>query len=191
VDSLGSIVNVRRLDRFLPWLGGLVLVAGIATFLIVHFTRSSGSSSAPAAATQPAAPTAPATPAKTFTSKAATAHEIQRVSDRFIATAVVRKHVGRSYDLTTPALRQGASRKEWATGNIPVAGFPVPVGKVKYATDYLHRSEVQLEVLLVARKGFKTSVAPYFVIGLVKRGGHWKVDYWGPRNTVPVPNTPP
>ncbi len=42
---------------------------------------------------------------------------------RFVATAVQRENVGASFALVTPELRHGLSKKEWASGDIPIVPF--------------------------------------------------------------------
>jgi hypothetical protein len=47
----------------------------------------------------------------------------EQALDHFVRTAVLRRHVDDSYDLVTSNLRAGMTRKEWHTGDIPVAPF--------------------------------------------------------------------
>jgi hypothetical protein len=177
VTSLSSIVNPRRLDRLLPWVGALVLAAGVATFLVVYFGRDNSS---PASNQQVAQKTPPTVGVPA---------EARQVAVAFLTTAVARKHLERSYDLATPTLRQGLSQNEWLRGNIPVPYYPAnsqSVKDAKYTTDYSHPRDIQLEIRVGPPKGIKAQPGN-FIAGLVKRGGDWKVDYWGVRGNIQVP----
>ena len=48
----------------------------------------------------------------------------RKVAGRFILTAVARQNLAESYALAHPELRQGMSKREWLTGNIPVVYYP-------------------------------------------------------------------
>jgi hypothetical protein len=105
----------------------------------------------------------------------------RRVAGRFILTAVARKNLGESYELTHPELRQGMTKKEWLTGNIPVQ--PYPVEKIESATfkvDESYPNEAVLEVALLppANAELKPQI---FFIGLKKHAVgnavRWQVAY--------------
>jgi hypothetical protein len=101
------------------------------------------------------------------------------IAVRFIDTAVVRKNLDSSWDLVAPAFRQGFTRRQWDSGNIPV--IPYPAGPQKrWALDYSDESGVGFQIALFPRKG--THVDPLvFLISLHK--GHeqqWLVDTWQP-----------
>jgi hypothetical protein len=179
VSSLSSIGNARRLDRVLPWIGAVVLAAGVATFLVVYFGRSD-SSPKTASNEQVVRKTPPTVrvPAPA-----------RQVAIAFLTTAVTRKHLASSYGLATPTLRQGLSEKQWLTGNIPVPYYPAnskSVKAAKYTTDYSHPRDIQLEIAVGPPNGIKEQPAD-FLVGLVKRHGQWRVDYWGTQTHVPVP----
>jgi hypothetical protein len=183
VTSLTSSLNARWLERVLPWVGAVVLAAGVATFLVVYFGRGD-SSTAPAANEQ-----VPVVQRERIPVPA----DARRVAADFLATALARKQLARSYDLATPTLRGGLSKKEWVTGNITVPYYPVTRTTLKdarFSTDYSYARDIQLEVLLSPPKGIKQRPGN-FVMGLVKRQGEWKVDYIGPRDTIPVPTNVP
>ena len=92
----------------------------------------------------------------------------------FIATAVSRVHVERSYDLVTPAFRQGMTRRQWATGDIPVVPyFHIALEHWKYA--WREGRERYYSVLLVNTRG---EVAT-FLLGLV-HPRRWLICYWMP-----------
>jgi hypothetical protein len=99
---------------------------------------------------------------------------------KFISTAVARRRVAESWDVTGPGLRQDLSRREWATGAIPVQPYPAGrrgLGKWE-VVQYSYPNRVGLEVLLWPRRG--SGERPLSVeVDLVRgRNGRWLVDYW-------------
>jgi hypothetical protein len=114
----------------------------------------------------------------------------KRIAGEFIKTAVARKNLAASYDLVAPELRQGMTRKEWLTGNIPVVYYPT--GDLELATfkvDRSYKNEVVWQVFMVPKPGSGTQPAVFY-IGL-KRSDEkapWKVFYWVPRYQPAVPD---
>jgi hypothetical protein len=97
----------------------------------------------------------------------------------FLQSAVIRKHLGRSYDLVTPKLRQGLTRRSWVTGTIPVV--PMPRGTDLRAMVLLEsiRNELTYRVSLFPPK--KSGVKPQlFDVTLRRLHNHWRVDSWVP-----------
>ena len=177
-----ALTGSRTFSRILPWLGALVLAAGIATFVVVYFGSDDGTTKTQAASSGPAA-SEPAASSKEK-KRVPLSDQARKVAAEFISTAVARKNLARSYALAHPTLRQGLSLKEWTSGNIPVQ--PYPVTSAKFKLDYSYPDEAQIEVFLVPKPGVKMARG-FFILGLKKYRRHWKVDYWGPRGTVPVP----
>lgn len=68
------------------------------------------------------------------------------VARRFLLTAVARRHVGDSWSLVTPALREGYTRREWAGGDIPVVPFPVDVAR--WNLEYAYADSLGFSVAL-------------------------------------------
>jgi hypothetical protein len=101
------------------------------------------------------------------------------VASKFIYTAVARKHVERSWDLTAPELRAGFTRKQWSTGVIPVVGYPVQESRWKL--QYSDVEGVGYSIALFPTKGSHQQ-AQVFLIGLHQLGAgkkrHWVVDNW-------------
>jgi hypothetical protein len=132
---------------------------------------------------------APFTPAKR--------RAVRKVLKRFIASAVVRRDVSRSWDLAAQSLREGVSRKQWNRGDIPVVPYPAANkgwgdwSDVKYS----YRNTVGLEVFLFPQKGSGYSDMTAEVELVRARDGAWRVDYWmpvkfhGPASTAPADST--
>lgn len=118
--------------------------------------------------------------------------DARRVAGRFILTAVARKSLGESYDITHSELRQGLSKKEWLTGNIPVTYYPADqLETATFKVDESYPDEAILEVALLPKKNVEIE-PQIFYIGLKKVGkgvdAAWKVNYWVPRVPLQIPN---
>jgi hypothetical protein len=119
---------------------------------------------------------------------------VRKVLARFISTAVSRCHVGDSWDLAGPSLRQGVSRRQWRTGNIPVVPYPAAKhGQGSWdLVNYSYRNKVGLEVMLFPRPASGYSMATADTEVVRGRDGRWRVDYWmitkvhGPGSTAPA-----
>jgi len=132
---------------------------------------------------------------------------VRRVAAQFVATAVERRNIAQSFDLTSPSLRRGFTRKQWAQGTIPVV--PYPHGDLDYAAwtlRYSYKNRVGLLVGMFPKAHART---PYeaFTIELTAVGAQphrrWLVDSWepagigigqpgsrGPQGTALVPSRP-
>jgi hypothetical protein len=97
---------------------------------------------------------------------------------QFVQTAVTRADVDRAYDLASPGLREGMTRREWNTGNIPVVPYHA-AGIIGWNVGYSYTDEVALNLALVGEKGADT-VGKSFTIDLKRYGDRWLVDSWTP-----------
>src|SRR4051794_8155241 len=88
-----------RVQRTLPWIAGLLLVAGVAAFLVTYLGNT-GTSRETAISNKPAESFK--TPPKVPLSK-----EARRVAGEFINTAVARKDLAKSWPLVHPTLKEG------------------------------------------------------------------------------------
>jgi hypothetical protein len=158
--------------RLAPWIAGLVLVAGIVTFLLVFFRNT--------AKTEPSTPLTPAKPASVAAEKnVPVARDARIVAGRFILTAVQRKHLAEAWKLAGPPIRAGVTHKQWLTGNIAVVPWFGQLGAVPLKVDYSYPGEAQFTVILAPKPGTKGR-PDTFIMGLKKYGGHWKVTAWVP-----------
>jgi hypothetical protein len=180
------------MTRWLPWLAGIVLVAGVASILVVVL---GGWNTA-----KPLPPPGPSTPVqRPVTEKTVPLSSAARlVAGRFILTAVARRNVGEAYDLVGPQLRQGLTRAQWRTGNIPVVPYPVSLVQLApMKVDFSYRNHALLEVALLPKDGAKVNgvkIKPQlFYLELQTygkgRARHWVVIGWVPRGAphIPVP----
>jgi hypothetical protein len=97
----------------------------------------------------------------------------------FVQTAVTRKDVDKAYDMVGPSLRQGMSRRDWHTGNIPVVPFPA-AGLMQWNVAYSYADDVALDLALVAPRNQDT-VGKTFRIELKRYGSRWLVEAWVPQ----------
>jgi hypothetical protein len=101
---------------------------------------------------------------------------INRELDILVNDGVKRENPVATYDIVTPEMKYGMTRKAWAKGSIPIYPFPA-AGKhfhgwfVKYATPH----EIGIEILLQPRKGVKIG-AVLFDVYFDKVHGHWLVE---------------
>jgi hypothetical protein len=171
-----------RVSKALPWVAGLVLIAGVVAFAVVYFGNSSESVDSQLTATD-----AGAVGTNASSPNVKLDPEARRIAGEFILTAVVRKNLKRSYEITHPTLRQGLTLKEWLTGNIPVVFYPAAaIETATFSTEISKANEALLQVALLPKQG--AAVKPQvFYIGLKKVDGEWLVDYWAPRGSPAIP----
>jgi hypothetical protein len=173
----------RSIGKLFPWFAGLVLVAGVVAFGTVYVfdTGDSVESKLVDRETGPAVVNAPR-------KNVALDPEARRVAGEFILTAVARDNLAKSYTITHPDLRQGLSKQQWESGNIPVQFYPAEaIDTATFKIDESYPDEAVLQVALVPKDG--SEVKPQiFYIGLKKVKGEWLVYYWAPRSGIAIPS---
>jgi hypothetical protein len=188
VNVVQNALSSRRLNRWLLALGALVLAAGIIAIIATKV----GGKNPPAENVNPTGPKisdiAKAQPNIRFPAAA------WSVVKQFVFTALPRKNLARSYQLSDANMRGGFTLRQWKSGNLP--GVPYfETGKVvRYNfknTNYSHPRSAALNLILVPRKGSAMRPTPY-IIFLKKFGrgasAHWRVDYFGTMQGPPVPS---
>ena len=168
------------MHRRVSLLSGLVLVAGVVAFTVAYFGDTGTSQETPLSST----------PAQVFTPRKQVPldQEARRVAGRFILTAVARENLAESYELAHPELRQGMTKREWLTGNIPVVYYPAKaIETATFKVDESYPNEAILEVALLPKESSKVKPQIFF-IGLKKARTTWQVSYWVPRAAPAVPN---
>lgn len=109
---------------------------------------------------------------------------VRAVAARFVSSAVYRKNVGDSWEITTAELRQGMSHAAWASGSIPVVPYPGDVvAEVRWRLDYSYPKEVGMKVAFFPKPGADVE-RQVFDIALQNVGNaakpKWLVSYWSP-----------
>jgi hypothetical protein len=162
-------VAVRRLDRWLPWLGAAVLLAGLLSYGATQiFGGDESMQTLPGAAKERATQVDPVE---------------RRVALEFIRTAVARKHLDRAWDLAAPELKQGTTRAEWLAGTLPVVPYPVEKAQVvpHVVQSFSDRAVFDVTFFPHLRSG---ATPQSFRLDLRKVGGHWLVSAWQPSATI-------
>jgi hypothetical protein len=113
------------------------------------------------------------------------------VARKFISTAVARKHVGESWSLVTPSMRDGFTRAEWAHGEIPI--IPYPVDTARWELDYSYADAIGFQVALFPLPGRRIRPTVFNVdlraVGRGK-GRRWLVDGFTPGVVRGLPTGP-
>ena len=158
-------------EKWAPWLAGLVLLAGIASFAAV---RLAGGTSSPApAATEQAVDTTPAP----------LDPQARTVAREFVATAVARKRLGEAWQLAAPSLRGHLTLAEWRTGNIPVQPYPVAQATARWAVEQSTAESTVFRVTFLPRKASVAKPGD-FHLALERLGGRWRVSSFTAANAI-------
>lgn len=99
----------------------------------------------------------------------------------FIQTAVRRRDIAKSWDLVTPAMKQGYTKKEWASGrDLPVIRYPALFAR--WRLSYSYSDEVDLQVGLFKRPDQIDAAVFDVTLHPVRHGRHteWLVDSFLP-----------
>lgn len=172
----------RRAQRALLWGSALVFCAGVVAVLVVYTGGSGSDTAAAPLSTEPAVVNEQQQNVKLDPAA-------RQVAGRFILTAVARENLAEGWELTHPELRQGLTKKQWLTGNIPVQYYPAEaIDSAAFKIDESYPKEATLQVALIPKKG-ETVKPQIFFIGLKKSGGVWQVYYWAPRGAPAIPVT--
>ncbi len=173
----GPLASYRFRRRLLK-LAALIAIAGAAGLVSVLYWNTGHSYETPLS-TEPAL--LPEQQRNVRLSKAERSQALATAA-LFVKTAVVREHVDRSYALAHPKLRQGLSREQWGTGEIPVQYYPVDAAR--WRLEFQYADELGLEVYVVPRGGadlrpmvFDMSMRPVDATA----GRRWLVSSWTPR----------
>jgi hypothetical protein len=107
--------------------------------------------------------------------KPAERRAIDATLDRFVPAAVQRHDLAASYDLVTPAMRTGISRRAWAHGQTNVMTYPARGTRFHgWTVDLARPGYVMLDLILQPRRG--TQVGPMiFTLELRRLHGRWLV----------------
>ena len=195
MSSFQTALSSARFNRYLMWFSGLVLAAGVA-FLAVKLVPGNSQSrvgNQPGFVAQLPAKSQPLTnakgaPVKTYQQLDPTVRTTIRT---FLASAVARRHLDKSWPVIAPSMKQGYTLQSWSHAKaLPIIPYPIEnVDSTQYFLDYASTKEILLEVGVSAPAAKKMRPVA-FQLGLVRRGsgaGHWLVNYWMPRWTPPIP----
>ena len=185
MNAFASVLSSRRFNNLFPWASAAVLGAGVAVALVTFFPS-----------TTPVEDNLPIGKKPTLIKEPKTVpvpREARVVAGRFVQTAVARQNLAEAWRISSPALKQGMTLKEWMTGNIPVIPYPVnELGLAPMKVDYSYAREIQLKVALLPKDGAKNAESSMFIIVLKKFGkgenARWLVDAWVPHSPPELPS---
>lgn len=180
----GFLSSPRNQRRILI-VSAAVLVAGIIAFSATILLRGSANHFTASISKQNATIVHPDKPAPV------TKGEL-RVARKFIETAVVRHNTGAAYSIVDPDLKGTMTKREWATGNIPVIPYPAQNAATSaFVVDWSYQTSALLEVDLIAKPHSGVRPELLFFLGLKRKGGkptgQWRVSYWEPHWKPPIP----
>jgi len=136
---------------------------------------SGGGQPLPASVFEEAQPQAPLAPA--------TRRALNRLLDRFVPAAVERRDPAAAYDLVTPALRVGDTRRDWARGAIPVPPYDARGTRFHgWLLRYSYPNEVNLQLILMPSER-ETMGAIVFDVDFKRVAGRWLIDAFMPEAT--------
>ena len=169
VNVVQNALSSRRVNRWLPWIAGAVLAAGVIAFLVASFgntadTKETFGSGKP----------------QTFAAKRTVklSPEARRVAGRFMVTAVARQNLAEAWTLATPNVRGGLTYKEWLTGDIrvPALGAPIATAAITKIM-YSHPREAEMNIVVIPKPNKNRITTTLFLVDLKKVGSRWLVDY--------------
>ncbi|MEP6910115.1 MAG: hypothetical protein ABI896_06765 [Actinomycetota bacterium] len=196
MSTFENVLESRRFNTIMLSVGVAVLLIGAAVFLI----RLGGSDNTSPAPANDFKPTFEAKSNPLKNSQGETVKTYQQLDPparaairTFIATAVARKNLARSWAVIAPSMKTGYTLKSWSHAKaLPV--IPYPVDNVDNVSYFLHSAatdEVLVDVGLSAKPSAKLKPLR-FRIGVLPAGTgaahkQWLVDYWMPLYTPIVP----
>lgn len=157
----------------------MLVVAAPLIFLGIHFSNPGDKG----AATGPEVNEPGYTQPKHARFTKAKQREVSKVLREFILTAVDRRDVGRSWDISAPSLREGFTKKQWSRGDLPVVPYPAAnkgLGRWSFV-QYSYSDTIGLEVFLFPKPGSGWSAMTADVELVKGHDGKWRVDYWMPK----------
>jgi hypothetical protein len=183
-----------RHRRRLIWLSILAVVASGVAAAIVLLPRGEKVDRGPTSPL-PAPTSVQAKPGKPHPTRLTADDKTQLKSTvaLFISTSVARHHPERSWPIIDPILREGLTKKQWSTGNIPVVPFPAA------GVDLIQLQEIQdrkalVEVMLApTRQSHLPHKTFQIELRLQPRGSHrWTVAAWVPEGvSTRIDTSPP
>ncbi len=170
-----------RLRRRLVALSVVAVVAGGITAASMLLPRGERPDRGPTSQPPAAASAASRRPQPPMHLTRADREGIRATISLFVTTAVARRHPERSWPIVAPALREGLTRRQWSTGNIPVVPYPA-VGVDLLNVQSLVGNTALIEVVLqsapksnLVRKTFQIELRRF------QRAPHgWDVSGWVP-----------
>jgi hypothetical protein len=186
MSALPGIATSPRVSRWLPWVAGLVLLAGVIAVLIAYFGNTVPANPNEKVSNQPAQ-TEPSLgkPLRGLPESA------RRVAAQFVDAGVRGHNPTLAWKLSGPDIRGGESLKQWLhdwnTVGVPIAPFPAGPN-AQMLIDYARSKEIQLRLALLPTKGSQQK-AQTFLMVLDRIKGRWVVTNWQTFSPPAIPST--
>ncbi len=134
-------------------------------------------------------------PAKQVRVTPALRREVNRTLVAFVRTAVTRADSAAAWNLVTPLMRIGISRRDWNNGEVPVNPFPAEISDEpswRVLTSYPR--DLTIDLVLQPRSGAHTGAIAFAVEFKRMRDGRWLDDSMVPEHvfggSAPAGTTP-
>jgi hypothetical protein len=190
MSAVQGILSSRGVNRWLPWFAGLVLAAGVITFLVTHYSNTAESQETPIS-------NKPAVVPKTEKSAPLPA-VAKSVAARFIDAGVRRQNAVVAYQLSGPDIRQGQTlaewKRDWNNPNLGVPIVPYPAApNAALNVEYSYVNSALVDFALTPKDGAKVK-NQLFKMELIRIGApghkHWVVNAWYPWEPPRIPVQP-
>jgi hypothetical protein len=190
VKRFQSVLSSRKLQQALPWIAGGVLALGVITFLQVlnrPDKEAAPTQNRPAQVAKEPRTVPPSPEAKRLVTQF-----LNTAVDRDGPMTVARKKLDAAWNISSPNLRGGLSKREWLTGNIPVVPYDVSnTERAPVRLDWSYPDEASFAVMLLPKD--KSAEKPQTFFITVKKFGkganaRWMVDYFAPYAPPVVPD---
>jgi len=177
---LGGQLSHRRKTALLTTLGVLLFAGGITAAVIELPNKSKSVDQGPISA-PPSRQYKSAQAQRSRELSAEERHQLLSSVVLFVTTAVERSHPERSWPIVDPALREGLTRKQWQSGNIPVIPFPAAsIGPVSVTSVVGTEALVEMVLIPTVRSHL---VKKTFIMQLEEHSAQpprWAVSSWMP-----------
>jgi len=123
------------------------------------------------------------------TVKATAAQKAAAIStlSRFVRSAVLRRDLAASWPLATAHMKEGTSRADWLSGNLPVVPYPADGFRtVGFTLTYQYRGILGFDALLLPNttKAGLSAGQQVYACELHQIHGSWLIDECYPRKTL-------
>ena len=198
MDALNNLFSSPRFNRVLLWFSAAVLAIGVGLVVNNLAGGTDKAAHSPEPGFKPELPVkaSPLTNAQGVRVKSFKQLDPQMRSAirTFLATAVVRKNLDRSWDVVAPTMKQGFTFAQWRNGGgrdgLPVIPYPIDnVDTANYHLFYATDREILVDVGLSAKnrvqrpRRFRLGMEPFGTGDNQK----WLVSYWMPLWTPLLP----
>jgi hypothetical protein len=191
MSALQGILTSPKVNRYLPWLGGAILLVGGLSFLVVHYWNTASANPNEKISSQPAAVE------QNLGKAISLPKDASSVAARFIDAAVRGKSATIAWQLSGPDIRQGYTslaqwKRDWNNPNVGVPIQPYPASeKAQLSIDYARQREIQLKFFLVPSKGVNQRPQTFLMLlDHLGRGtkARWLVNSWQTFSPPAIPS---